>query len=104
MNNNVFVHHVFFWLVNPESEADKKSLIAGLEKLSKVEEIKFSHIGLPAATNREVIDTTYSVSWLLFFYTPEAQDIYQTHPVHLQFVAECKHLWEKVIVYDSVRI
>jgi Stress responsive A/B Barrel Domain len=104
MNNNVFVHHVFFWLVNPQSEADKKSLMAGLEKLSKVEEIKFSQIGLPAATNRDVIENTYSISWLLFFDTPEAQDIYQTHPVHLQFVAECKHLWEKVVVYDTVRI
>jgi Stress responsive A/B Barrel Domain len=104
MNSNVFVHHVFFWLANPQSEADKKSLIAGLEKLSKVEEIKFSHIGLPAATNREVIDTTYSVSWLLFFDTAETQDIYQTHSVHLQFVAECKHLWQKVVVYDTVKI
>jgi Stress responsive A/B Barrel Domain len=99
MSNNVF-----FWLSNPQSEADKKSLIVGLEKLSKVEEIKFSQIGVPAATNREVIDSSYSVSWLLFFDTPEAQDIYQTHQVHLQFVEECKHLWQKVVVYDTVRV
>ena len=101
-NNNVFVHHVYFWLANEGSAEDKKALLAGLKKLSAVKTIQFFHIGEPAATNRDVIDTSYDVSWLLFFENKADQDSYQVDPDHLQFVADCKHLWKKVVVYDSV--
>jgi hypothetical protein len=97
-----FIHHVFFWLHNPNSETDKKNLIEGLQKLSKVNTIKSFHIGMPAATRRDVIDSSYSVSWLLFFDNAADQDSYQTDPIHLNFVKECKHLWQKVTVYDTI--
>ena len=97
-----FIHHVFFWLNNPGSDHDKKSLIEGLQKLSKVSTIRSFHIGIPASTRRDVIDSSYSVSWLLFFENAADQDSYQTDPIHLEFVKECKHLWKKVIVYDTV--
>ncbi|MDB5240049.1 MAG: stress responsive alpha-beta barrel protein, partial [Spirosoma sp.] len=31
-----------------------------------------------------------------------AHDAYQVHPVHLEFVAECAHLWNRVQIYDAV--
>jgi hypothetical protein len=99
--SNKFVHHVYFWLKNPGSAEDRVALIAGLEKLSKTGIINYFHIGLPAATNRDVIDTSYAVSWLLLFNTAEDQASYQTDPDHLLFVKECSHLWSKVVVYDS---
>jgi hypothetical protein len=98
----MFIHHVYFWLYNSESEADKKSLIKGLQKLSKISTIKSFHIGEPATTRRDVIDSSYSVSWLLYFETPADQGSYQTDPIHLKFVQDCKHLWKKVVVYDTV--
>lgn len=98
---NAFIHHVYFWLSNADSIADRNQLVEGLTKLSSVTTIQAAHIGLPAATNREVIDSTYSVSWLLIFKNKEAQDSYQTDPIHLKFVEECKHLWSKVVVYDT---
>ena len=99
---NMFIHHVYFWLQNPSSEEDRLKLVEGLEKLSKVKTIKMFHIGKPADTNREVIDRSYAVSWMLIFENKEDQDSYQVDPVHLKFIDECKHLWSKVIVYDSV--
>jgi hypothetical protein len=99
---NIFVHHVYFWLKNPGSAEDKTKLIEGLQKLSKVSTIKTFHIGQPAATNREVIDRSYAISWLVFFNNAQDQDSYQSDPIHLKFVEECSHLWNKVIVYDSV--
>ena len=100
----LFVHHVYFWLKNPASESDKAKLIEGLENLSKVSEIKMAHIGTPASTNRSVIERGYAVSWLLFFENLADEEIYQKHPVHLNFVEDYSHLWEKVIVYDSVGV
>jgi hypothetical protein len=100
----MFVHHVYFWLKNTGSEEDRAKLIAGLKKLSKASTIKQFYIGVPAATNRDVIERSYSVSWLLFFDDPADQDSYQTDPIHLKFIEECSTLWKKVVVYDSVDV
>jgi Stress responsive A/B Barrel Domain len=97
-----FVHHVFFWLNNPESKEDLEQLVAGLKTLTQIEEIQSYHIGIPAATNRAVIDASYSISWLNIFSTAEDQEKYQNHPIHLSFVENCSSLWKKVQVYDSV--
>jgi Stress responsive A/B Barrel Domain len=99
---NVFIHHVFFWLKEPANELSKKQLHQGLQQLSKVSTIQSFHIGQPANTGRSVIDTTYSISWLLTFNTAADQDSYQTDPIHLNFIKQCAHLWDKVVVYDSV--
>ena len=99
---NIFVHHVYFWLKNPENREDKSKLLKGLKILSKVKTIKMFHIGIPADTNRDVIDTSYSLSWLLVFNNKQDQERYQTDPIHLNFVETCKDLWKKVVVYDSV--
>jgi hypothetical protein len=99
---DLFVHHVYFWLKNPSSEADKAKLLEGLNKLAKVPTIRMVHIGTPASTNRSVIERGYAVSWLCFFDNLEEEEIYQKHPIHLKFVEDYSHLWEKVIVYDAV--
>jgi hypothetical protein len=102
--NNIFIHHVYFWLNNPNSTEDRAALIAGLTKLSSATSIQDFHIGKPAATNRDVIDVSYSISWLLLFKNKEDQDSYQVDPIHLNFVKECSHLWSKVTVYDTIDI
>jgi hypothetical protein len=101
---NLFIHHVFFWLVNPKSTEDREQLIAGLRKLSKVSTIKRFHIGRPAGTLRDVIDTSYGISWCIFFSNAPDQQSYQIDPIHLRFVDECSHLWSRVTVYDAVDI
>jgi hypothetical protein len=97
-DNSIFIHHVYFWLNRPESREDFDELVAGLKKLSAVETIRTFYIGKPANTNRDVIDRSYSVSWLLLFNNKADQDSYQTDPIHLKFVEECKHLCKKVVV------
>lgn len=98
----MFIHHVFFWLKNPDSITDRNELIAGLQLLSKAGAIQRFHIGLPAATDRAVIERGYAVSWLLEFATAADEEQYQTDPIHLHFIESCAHLWNKVVVYDSV--
>jgi len=99
---NIFVHHVYFWLKNAGNKEDRDKLVAGLKKLSAVKTIKQFHIGQPAGTKRDVIDTSYAVSWLALFDNGADQASYQTDPIHLKFVEECSSLWVKVVVYDSV--
>lgn len=101
---NIFIHHVYFWLKNTGSKADRDKLLEGLAKLSKVTTIQNFHIGKPADTNRDVIETGYAISWFTQFANAKDQEHYQTDPVHLKFIEECSHLWSKVIVYDSVDV
>lgn len=103
-DKNVFIHHVYFWLAEPDNAEHKQRLIEGLNKLSAVKTIKEFYIGKPASTSREVIDSSYSVSWCLFFANAADQDSYQVDPIHLRFVDECKHLWKKVQVYDTIPV
>lgn len=99
---NIFIHHVYFWLNNPGSIADRDKLVEGLTKLSKVKLLQQFHIGKPAGTNRDVIENTYAISWFTIFANAANQASYQTDPIHLKFVEEYKYLWKKVIVYDSI--
>ena len=95
------IHHVFFWLKNPDSKEDQAKLIAGLESLRKIKVIRKLHIGVPASTEkRDVVDNSYQVSELMFFDNVADQKVYQDHPIHQKFVADCSHLWDKVVVYD----
>ena len=98
----MFIHHVFFWLKNPNSPADKAALIAGLTQLKAAASIDTAHIGTAANTDRAVIDSSYAVSWLLTFKNDADQAAYQTDPIHLKFIENCAMLWERVVVYDSI--
>jgi hypothetical protein len=99
----VLVHHVFFWLKNPDSKEDLAKLLAGLQTLRKIETIRQIHIGVPASTEkRDVVDTSYHASELMFFDDLAGQKTYQDHPIHLKFIADCSQLWDHVVVYDSL--
>ena len=99
------VHHVFFWLKNPDSKEDLAKLLAGLQTLRKIETIRKINIGVPASTEkRDVVDNSYHASELMFFDDLAGQKIYQDHAIHQKFIADCSHLWEKVIVYDSMDV
>ncbi|HQQ98002.1 MAG TPA: Dabb family protein [Cyclobacteriaceae bacterium] len=101
----MLTHHVFFWLKNSQSVADRDKLIAGLKTLRSIDGIKALHIGVPAATEkRDVVDNSYAVSELMFFDDLEAQARYQEHPIHKAFIEKCSSLWTKVVVYDAMDV
>lgn len=105
MSKSPLVHHVFFWLKNPDSKEDLAKLIAGVKSLEKIETIRSIHVGVPASTEkRDVVDNSYSVSELMFFDDTAGQKTYQDHPIHQKFIADCSHLWERVIVYDTIAV
>lgn len=97
------VHHVFFWLKNPSSTADRDKLVEGVKTLSKIPTVKELHVGVLANTEkRDVVDTSWAVSELMFFDDVQGQATYQSHPIHLEFIKNYSHLWEKVVVYDAM--
>lgn len=102
-NKYPIVHHVFFWLKNPGSKEDRDKLVAGVKTLAKIETVRELRVGIVADTEkRDVVDKSWAVSELMFFSDLAGQAVYQNHPIHLEFIKNHSHLWEKVIVYDAV--
>src|SRR5262245_39678700 len=99
------VHHVFFWLKNPDSKEDLAKLLVGLRTLAQIETVRGAHFGVPASTEkRDVVDNSFNASEILFFDDTAGQKTYQDHPVHKKFVEDCSHLWARVVVYDAMAV
>ncbi len=98
-------HHAIFWLKHPGSQAGRDQLIAGLRTLGGIEHIRELHIGVPASTEqRDVVDNSFDVYELMAFESVADQEAYQSHPLHQKFIADCGHLWDRVVVHDSVDV
>lgn len=96
----IIVHHVFFWLKNA---GDAPKLLEGLKTLRSIPGVLQLWTGIPAGTEkREVVDNSYHVSELIHFDSLATQKEYQDHPVHQKFIADYGHLWDKVLVYDTL--
>lgn len=97
----MFSHVVIFW-TDPSNPNSTEELLAGMEKFLKpIPGVLHFHAGKMAASQRPVVDQTYQVALNLVFPNKKAQDEYQTHPKHVEFVetvfkATCK----RVVVYD----
>jgi len=100
-----FRHVVYFWLNRPEDAAQRKQFLNNLtEFISAMDNIQDSFIGVPANTNRDVVDNSYQYSLNLGFENKAEQDIYQDHPLHKKFIEKSAHLWNRVLVYDSIEV
>ena len=97
----MFSHVVIFW-TDPTKPEATDSVIAGGEKFLKtIPGLTHFHIGKMAASTRPVVDQTYQVALNTVFTSKQAQDDYQVHPQHLEFIAQCvKPFVKKVTVYD----
>lgn len=103
--NKVLVHHAIFWLKNPGSAEDRDKLVEGVRSLAKIETVKEIHVGILASTEkRPVVDISWQVSEVMFFNDLAGQATYQNHQIHLDFVKNYSHLWEKVVVYDAIDV
>ncbi|MBQ4913908.1 Dabb family protein [Maribacter sp. MMG018] len=97
-----FSHTVFFWLKNPDSQADRTAFVTSLKKfLDNSAYAKTKFIGTPPKASRDVVDGSFTYSLILSFDSAEAQQAYQDEAPHKVFIKESEALWEKVIVYDS---
>lgn len=99
-----FVHVVNFWLKKGLSAAEIKQFETGLQSLVAVESLIYFNVGVPAETQRNTIDRSYSYCLLTVFKDQAGHDAYQVHPIHLKFVEGNKPLWEKVLIYDSTTL
>lgn len=100
-----YCHTVFFWFKRPDSASDRELFENELKLfLHDSTYAKTCFIGTPPKAIRPVVDDSFTYSLVVTFESAEAQQKYQDEPPHLRFVEQCKDLWEKVIVYDSLPV
>ena len=98
----MFVHAVYFWLRPDLTPAERARFDAGVESLRTIEGVRHGYVGVPAPTDRPVIERGYSRALVAVFDDQAAHDAYQVHPVHDRFRDECGGLWTHVRIFDSV--
>lgn len=97
------LHSVFFYLQDDVSETEitaQKTAI--MEDLSKIEVLKWIKAGAPFGIDRDVVDNSYGMSLHLEVESKADLDVYQTHPIHLEFVKRFKPNWKSIKVYDTL--
>ena len=100
------LHVVFFWLKEPDNKQHRPQFETAIKKLIQTNpQAIANHLGCPAASEkREVVDNSFTYCYTMSFPDLEAQNTYQTDPTHNLFIEEAAHLWERVIVHDSIAI
>lgn len=97
----MFSHVVIFW-TDPAQPNATEQLIAGVDRyLKPIPGLLHFHVGKMASSPRPVVDQSYQVALNLVFPNQQAQDDYQVHPLHVEFVEQVfKRVCVKVVIYD----
>ena len=97
----MFSHVVIFW-TDPKNPKAADELIEGANKyLKPIPGILTYHVGKMVPSHRPVVEQTYQVGLNVIFANKQAQDDYQVHPLHIDFVEKVlKRVCTKVMVYD----
>ena len=97
----MFSHVVIFWTDSAQADAADKIIAGGNKFLKNIPGLTQFHIGKMVGSPRPVVDQTYQVALNTVFASKQAQDDYQVHPQHLEFIAQCvKPFVKKITVYD----
>jgi len=97
----MFSHVVIFW-TKPDVLGAADKLLAGAQKyLSAVPGARSFHVGKMTPSHRPVVEQSYQVALNIIFDDKAAQDAYQAHPLHLEFVEKAfKPNCAKCVVFD----
>lgn len=99
MSTQKMIHQVYFWLHDENNT--NEFLTEAVPMLGRCKTVAKFIAGTPAATEaRDVVDHSYQVACTIFFDSLEDQLVYQTDPLHLEFIEKYAHMWKKVKVYD----
>lgn len=99
----MFVHSVFFWLRDDLNSEQRETFLREARSLiTEIETVRHGWLGVPAGTDRPIIERGYSYSLTVVFEDDAGHDVYQEHPVHDRFREDCGSFWTRVQIYDSV--
>ena len=96
----MLVHSVYFWLKEGLAAEELEDFRSQLRAIAAIDSVRQSHIGVPADTDRPVIERSYSYGLILLFDDQQGHDDYQVHETHERFRQECSRYWTRVLIFD----
>jgi hypothetical protein len=96
------VHAVFFTMKPDAPAGAAASLVAdGYQLLARIPTVRRIESGLrDPRFDREYNDQEFTVGLVVYFDDKEGHDVYQDHPLHIEYVEKHKANWAGVRVYD----
>ncbi|MEO5815970.1 MAG: Dabb family protein [Gemmatimonadaceae bacterium] len=98
----MFVHAVYFYFRENLTLEERATFDTRAKALLTIKGVEHGYLGVPAATDRPVIERGYSKALVLVFADEKAERAYQVDPIHDVFRDECGSFWTSVRIYDSV--
>lgn len=97
----MFSHIVVFWTDPAQPDAADKVVEGAKRYLPGIPGIEHFHVGKKVGSDRPIVDQSYQVALNTVFTDKQAQDNYQVHPMHVEFVEKVfKPLCTKAVIYD----
>lgn len=97
----MFSHVVIFWTDPSNPKAEDELIEAANKLLRPIPGVLQFHVGKMVRSHRSVVEQSYQVALNIVFPDKKAQDNYQVHPLHIEFVeGVLKRICKKVVVYD----
>ena len=97
----MFSHIVVFWTDPAQPDAADKLIDGAEQYLKPIPGVLQFHAGKMSPSHRPVVEQSFQVALNVIFPNKKAEQDYQSHPLHLEFIAQCvKPLVKKVLVYD----
>lgn len=98
----MLIHTVYFWLKRDLTDEQRKTFLEeGVNSLKNIDTTTAVYTGVPAETDRPVIDRSYDVGLTVVLEDMAAHDAYQEDQIHLDFIERFKDYWIKVQIYDA---
>ncbi|MEM1213756.1 MAG: Dabb family protein [Planctomycetota bacterium] len=99
-----FHHTVHFWLKPDLTDAERSDFLAAAKAIAESPNVATCRVGVPAGTDRPIVDNSYDVQLHCTFAAPADHDAYQSADdhVHNDFINTFKSFWTRVLIYDSV--
>lgn len=99
-----FTHIVNFWLKKDLTDQERRTFEDSVRSLGTIATVDVFHLGIPASTDRPVIDRSYDFCMVCMFRSRADHDAYQVDPIHDLFRDVCSSLWERIVIYDSDQV
>ena len=94
-------HVVVVWLNDDVSNSSIANIMKKTEVLSKIGVVKKLKVGGPVASERKIVDDTFTFALSVDFSSAEDLEHYLADPIHVEFVeSELTPILKRIVIYD----
>jgi hypothetical protein len=100
-SNKGINHIILVWFKADTTPEEVAAIMQATQKLTQLPQVQSLQIGSAIASERKIVDDSFSLGIYMYFANQQDMDSYLSHPQHLELVNTLiKPKLEKLLVYD----